>query len=64
MVGIALFGAIGYKVMPVSDLPTVDYPTISVSCEACRARIRIPYPGFGRLGVGASNLPVSRGLIP
>ncbi len=33
MAGIALFGIIGYKVMPVSDLPTVDYPTISVNAS-------------------------------
>jgi len=33
MAGIALFGVIGYKLMPVSDLPTVDYPTISVSAS-------------------------------
>src|SRR5579863_8598698 len=33
MAGIALFGVIGYKAMPVSDLPTVDYPTINVSAS-------------------------------
>src|SRR5882724_5213373 len=33
MAGIALFGIIAYKSMPVSDLPTVDYPTISVSAS-------------------------------
>ena len=31
MVGIVLFGFIGYRALPVSDLPTVDYPTINVS---------------------------------
>jgi HAE1 family hydrophobic/amphiphilic exporter-1 len=31
MAGIALFGVIAYRAMPVSDLPQVDYPTISVS---------------------------------
>src|SRR5437870_6937216 len=31
MVGIVLFGFIGYRALPVSDLPTVDYPTISVN---------------------------------
>src|SRR5579863_1529502 len=33
MVGIALFGVIGYKAMPVSDVPVVDYPTINVSAS-------------------------------
>ncbi len=31
MLGIALFGAVAYRALPVSDLPNVDYPTISVS---------------------------------
>src|SRR5215831_14427564 len=33
MIGILLFGAIGYRFLPVSDLPNVDYPTISVSAS-------------------------------
>src|SRR6266481_1518961 len=33
MVGIVLFGFIGYLSLPVSDLPTVDYPTINVSAS-------------------------------
>ena len=33
MAGIALFGVIGYQAMPVSDLPTVDYPTINVNAS-------------------------------
>ena len=33
MVGIALFGVIAYRALPVSDLPNVDYPTISVSAS-------------------------------
>ena len=33
MVGIVLFGLIGYEALPVSDLPTVDYPTINVSAS-------------------------------
>src|SRR5579885_2908980 len=33
MAGIALFGVIGYRAMPVSDLPTVDYPTINVNAS-------------------------------
>ncbi len=31
MVGILLFGMMGYKALPVSDLPTVDFPTITVT---------------------------------
>src|SRR5438045_7743418 len=30
MSGILLFGIIGYRYLPVSDLPNVDYPTIQV----------------------------------
>ena len=31
MLAIAMFGVIAYRALPVSDLPQVDYPTISVS---------------------------------
>jgi HAE1 family hydrophobic/amphiphilic exporter-1 len=31
MLGILIFGAMGYKALPVSDLPTVDFPTITVT---------------------------------
>src|SRR5205085_4762083 len=33
MYGILLFGLIGYRALPVSDLPNVDYPTIQVTPE-------------------------------
>jgi HAE1 family hydrophobic/amphiphilic exporter-1 len=33
MVGILIFGALAYRLMPVSDLPAVDYPTINVSAS-------------------------------
>src|SRR5262245_34723567 len=33
MVGIVLFGLIGYEALPVSDLPTVDHPTINVNAS-------------------------------
>src|SRR2546421_5452110 len=33
MVGIVLFGMIGYFALPVSDLPTVVYPTINVNAS-------------------------------
>jgi HAE1 family hydrophobic/amphiphilic exporter-1 len=31
MSGILIFGGLAYRLLPVSDLPSVDYPTISVS---------------------------------
>ena len=31
MIGIVLFGLAGYRALPVSDLPNVDFPTIQVS---------------------------------
>ena len=33
MAGIVIFGIVGYRLLPVSDLPNVDYPTISVSAN-------------------------------
>jgi len=30
MLAIALFGVVAYRALPVSDMPTVDFPTISV----------------------------------
>jgi HAE1 family hydrophobic/amphiphilic exporter-1 len=33
MVGILMFGFMGYKALPVSDLPTVDFPTITVTAN-------------------------------
>ena len=33
MLGILIFGAMGYKSLPVSDLPTVDFPTITVNAN-------------------------------
>jgi HAE1 family hydrophobic/amphiphilic exporter-1 len=33
MTGIVLFGLIGYRALPVSDLPNVDFPTIQVSAS-------------------------------
>jgi HAE1 family hydrophobic/amphiphilic exporter-1 len=33
MVGIVIFGILGYRELPVSDLPTVDFPTITVSAS-------------------------------
>ena len=33
MVGLLLFGIFGYKNMPISDLPNVDFPTIMVNVQ-------------------------------
>jgi hydrophobe/amphiphile efflux-1 (HAE1) family protein len=33
MIGILVFGAAGYRLLPVSDLPNVDFPTIQVSAQ-------------------------------
>src|SRR5437870_5118018 len=33
MVAFVLFGLLGYRALPVSDLPTVDYPTINVNAS-------------------------------
>src|ERR1017187_3678399 len=33
MIGIILFGIAGYRALPVSDLPNVDFPTIQVSAN-------------------------------
>jgi hydrophobic/amphiphilic exporter-1 (mainly G- bacteria), HAE1 family len=33
MVAIAMFGVLAYRVLPVSDLPQVDYPTINVNAS-------------------------------
>lgn len=30
---IVIFGIMGYRTLPVSDLPTIDYPTIQVSAS-------------------------------
>jgi HAE1 family hydrophobic/amphiphilic exporter-1 len=33
MAGIAMFGVVAYQTMSISDLPSVDYPTLSVSAS-------------------------------
>src|ERR687888_117509 len=33
MAAIAMFGVIAYRALPVSDLPQVDYPTLTVSAS-------------------------------
>ena len=41
-VGVALAGIAAYRVLPVSPLPQVDFPTISVSASLGRLRPSIP----------------------
>src|SRR5262249_48069289 len=31
MLGIAVFGIVSYRLLPISDLPNVDFPTLNVS---------------------------------
>ncbi len=33
MLAILLFGIFGYRLLPVSDLPNVDFPTVSVNAS-------------------------------
>src|SRR5207245_962400 len=33
MIGIVVFGIVAYRSLPVSDLPNVDYPTLTVSAN-------------------------------
>src|SRR5579885_3065502 len=33
MLGILLFGVMGYRLLPVNDLPNVDFPTIQVTAN-------------------------------
>jgi hydrophobic/amphiphilic exporter-1 (mainly G- bacteria), HAE1 family len=37
MIAILLFGVVGYRLLPVSDLPNVDYPVINVSANLAGA---------------------------
>ena len=53
MLAILLFGVTAYRLLPVNDLPNVDYPTISVSVAARRE------PGDHGVGRGdAARAPV------
>ena len=33
MMGILLFGVVGYRSLPVSDLPNIDFPTLQVQAN-------------------------------
>ena len=38
MLAIALFGFVAYRLLPVSDLPNVDFPTLLVTASLPGAR--------------------------
>ena len=44
MAAIALFGAVAYRSLPVSDLPNVDFPDPAGDRQPARARARRPWP--------------------
>ena len=41
MMAILLFGIASYRVLPVSDLPNVDYPTINVNANLPGAKVEV-----------------------
>ena len=52
MMAILLFGIASYRILPVSDLPNVDYPTINVNAmlpganpDTMAAAVALPPPG-------------------
>ena len=52
MVGVILLGTLGYKLLPISALPTVDFPTIEVTTY---------YPGASAdVMVSAITTPLER----
>jgi len=70
MAGLFIFGAIGYHSLPVSDLPRVDYPTISVgaglpgaSPETMAASVATPLERqfSGIAGIDSINSTSSQG---
>jgi multidrug efflux pump len=69
MVGIALAGAVGYRFLPVSPLPQVDFPTISVqaglpgaSPETMASSVATPLERqFGRIA-GVTEMTSTSGL--
>ena len=56
MLGIALFGIMAYRALPVSDLPQVDFPTLT-SARACPAPTRPRWPRRSRRRSSASSRP-------
>ena len=69
MVAIFVFGIVAYRKLPVSDLPTVDYPTISVyaslpgaSPETMAATVATPLEKSFSAIAGIDNITSSSGL--
>ena len=54
MLGIVLFGVMGYRSLAVSDLPNVDFPTIQVQCALPGASV------FARSLAGHADRVVAR----
>ena len=44
MFAIALFGMVAYRLLPVSDLPNVEFPTHVGDAPACPEPTRRPWP--------------------
>jgi multidrug efflux system membrane fusion protein len=57
MVALLIFGIIGYRTLPVSELPAVDFPTIS-AVPACPAPRRKPWPPPSPRRSKASSRPL------
>ena len=54
-VAIALAGAVAFRLLPVSPLPQVDFPTISVSATLAGSQRRRPWrPRWRRRWSGSS----------
>ena len=69
MVAIFVFGIVAYRKLPVSDLPTVDYPTISVNAslpgaspETMAATVATPLEKSFSAIAGIDNITSSSGL--
>ncbi len=69
MVAIFVFGVVSYRALPVSDLPTVDYPTISVyaslpgaSPETMAATVATPLEKAFSAIAGIDNITSSSSL--
>src|SRR5260370_18273408 len=70
MLAIAVFGAMAYRLLPVSDLPTVDFPTIQVNAglpgaspETMASAVALPLEKqFATIaGLNSINSPTSLG---
>ncbi|HUR00613.1 MAG TPA: efflux RND transporter permease subunit [Gemmatimonadaceae bacterium] len=69
MIGILFFGTVSYRRLPVSDLPSVDFPTISVSAnlpgaspETMAAAVATPLEKQLSTIAGIDNMTSSSGL--